>query len=1224
MVRDIRPASASSGLSNFVAVGGILFFTANDGSSGMELWKSDGTAAGTVIVRDINPLGSASPQFLTAVGGTLFFFASDGVSGTELWKSDGTTAGTVQVKDINPGASGSIWGSVNVVMAGGVLYFPATDGTNGTELWRSDGTPTGTMMVTEVNPGAAGSNPSHLAADGSTVYFSAENGTTGAELWRSDGTAAGTVLVKDIRPGIDGSLPDPVQRLGGFLYFAADNGEVGRELWRTDGTEAGTTLVKDIRPGVDGSSPVLPRTLNDNLYFWANDGTSGVELWNSDGFEAGTTLLADINPGADGSTPNAPTRSGDRFFVAANDPLHNIELWKIQDGADVNEPPHSAADTYAVNNNTTLDASDETGTETSTDANDDGVLANDDDPDGDPRTAVLVSGPFHGTLNLDSDGSFVYTPAAGYHGPDSFTYRASAAMADGNVTTVSIDVLQVITYSAGAYPFESIDVVPGAPGVTTILDGVDDGAATVSLGANRFKFFGSTFSSLFVSSNGLITFNSSNTEFLNSNLLSTPIQRSIAPLWDDWLTERTPADQVLFRMENDRLIIEWNQVPHRVSSTTHTLPVTFQAILQLNTAGPGDIIFNYVDVNTGNPSFDNGLSATVGIKFSAFAVSGGVQVPNRLLVSFNSLNALIGDSKAIRLAALNNAPVANADTYASAEDTPLAANVLANDSDGDADTLVASLVNGPTHGALSFNADGAFTYAPDANYFGPDSFTYRASDGQADSNVATVSIDVTPVNDAPVLGAIGARTVNEGSPLIFTASATDPDLPNNTLTFSLDSGAPAGASIDPVTGAFTWTPRDNGTFLVTVRVRDDGSASLDDFETIQITSHNVAPSAQIVGTPAIKVLPGDAVNLSALVTDPGANDTHTFAWSVTKNGNPFASGTDANLTFTPDGIGIYAVSLVATDDDGAPSAAATASVEAISSSISGLVWLDINNTGQVDLGEDGIGGVRVNLAGTDDLGHAVSRTLLTDADGVYVFANLHPGIYSLSQVQPGGYVDGRESLGTSGGSVGADAFGGIVLGENRDGQNYNFGERPPGGGTVSPGMTATIGFWQNRNGQELIKRLNGGPTATQLSAWLAATMPNVYGAAAGAQSSVVGMTNAQVAALYQTKFRLQGPKVDAQVMAAALAVYVTTSSLGGGAGASYGFIVSAGGLGNVEYSVGTHGVAFGVANGTSLRVIDILLAVNEQAVGGLLYGGDAALRTHANAVFDDINNDGDI
>ena len=100
---DIASGAGASSPQNFTNVNNTVFFNATDPVNGVELWKSDGTAAGTALVKNINPAaGSSFPQLLTNVNGTLFFLATDGTNGIELWKSDGSTAGTVLVKDINP------------------------------------------------------------------------------------------------------------------------------------------------------------------------------------------------------------------------------------------------------------------------------------------------------------------------------------------------------------------------------------------------------------------------------------------------------------------------------------------------------------------------------------------------------------------------------------------------------------------------------------------------------------------------------------------------------------------------------------------------------------------------------------------------------------------------------------------------------------------------------------------------------------------------------------------------------------------------------------------------------------------------------------------------------------------------------------------------------------------------------------------------------------------
>jgi ELWxxDGT repeat protein len=228
MVKDIYPGSSSSNPINLTDVNGILFFRASDGTNGNELWKSDGTPDGTVMVKNINPTSDSNPSFLTNVNGTLFFVANDGTNGLELWKSDGTEAGTFMVKNIWPGSSGS--GPYYLTNVNGILFFQASDGTNGYELWKSDGTSAGTVMVKNINP-TGDSDPECLTNVNGILFFQANDATDGDELWKSDGTAAGTVMVKDIYPGSGSSSPSNLTNVNNILFFQAANDTNGVELW---------------------------------------------------------------------------------------------------------------------------------------------------------------------------------------------------------------------------------------------------------------------------------------------------------------------------------------------------------------------------------------------------------------------------------------------------------------------------------------------------------------------------------------------------------------------------------------------------------------------------------------------------------------------------------------------------------------------------------------------------------------------------------------------------------------------------------------------------------------------------------------------------------------------------------------------------------------------------------------------------------------------------------
>ena len=235
-------------------------------------------------------LTTSLPEQLTPIGGTLYFIADDGSHGRALWRSDGTAAGTVLVKDINPDDMGDETFISNLSNGNGTLYFSADDGSQGVELWRSDGTETGTVMVKDINPGSGSAFsiyliPFQFSYFNGHIYFSADDGSHGFELWRSDGTDAGTGMVKDIKPGNSSSSDgyQPLTLVNGVFYFEADDGSNGVEVWRSDGTATGTVMVQNIAPGASSSAPYgFPTrlvTAGPFLFFAADDTSTGIELW---------------------------------------------------------------------------------------------------------------------------------------------------------------------------------------------------------------------------------------------------------------------------------------------------------------------------------------------------------------------------------------------------------------------------------------------------------------------------------------------------------------------------------------------------------------------------------------------------------------------------------------------------------------------------------------------------------------------------------------------------------------------------------------------------------------------------------------------------------------------------------------------------------------------------------------------------------------------------------
>jgi trimeric autotransporter adhesin len=320
-------AGASSSPFNFVDVGGKCFFSATDGTNGVELYVSDGFSSGTGLVKDIfSGPGSSSPSNLINVGGTLFFTANDGATGTELWKSDGTSGGTVQVRDIRVGPGSSSPSSL--ILLGGVLYFSADDGINGRELWKTDGTSAGTVQVKDINTAAAGSSlatNTRIVVMNGNLYFPANDGTNGIELWKSDGSDAGTVLVKNIHTTAGSSSlnnNNEIVVLGAQIIFPATDATNGRELWKSDGTDAGTLLIQNLNSGTGNANPDQLTVAGGFVYFRATAGSilgSDTELYRTTG--TGTTLF-NLNVQTSGlvtvsSSPQQLTAVGTDLFCRA-------------------------------------------------------------------------------------------------------------------------------------------------------------------------------------------------------------------------------------------------------------------------------------------------------------------------------------------------------------------------------------------------------------------------------------------------------------------------------------------------------------------------------------------------------------------------------------------------------------------------------------------------------------------------------------------------------------------------------------------------------------------------------------------------------------------------------------------------------------------------------------------------------------------------------------------
>jgi ELWxxDGT repeat protein len=392
LVQDIVVGSDSADPRLLAELLGFVLFEAYDATLGWQLWRSDGTAAGTTLITDLSLEANVSQYNLTrsiAEMGGSYYFSVDGPEGTELWKSDGTITGTLRIGDVRPagpdgieklvpgvvfqgklfflvnsfrgsGDVSTLWftdgtaagtaplaytGSAtdlvtDLVIVGEKLFFKVIDtfwedGSNRTALYSSDGTVEGTIKLIDSDLAQI----RNLVAGDELLFFSAASRQKGQELWVSDGTVAGTKLLKDTVPGREGGV-DGLVRVGTLVLFTS--GVFPQQnLWRSDGTEQGTFRIKNFIYGNSGGwfLPYGAHGADGAFYFIADDGVRGIELWRSDGSAAGTTLVKDTVPGPDNSGIGSIFVANGLLYFLVGEFIDELTLWR-SDG--------SAAGTYPI------------------------------------------------------------------------------------------------------------------------------------------------------------------------------------------------------------------------------------------------------------------------------------------------------------------------------------------------------------------------------------------------------------------------------------------------------------------------------------------------------------------------------------------------------------------------------------------------------------------------------------------------------------------------------------------------------------------------------------------------------------------------------------------------------------------------------------------------------------------------------------------------------------
>jgi VCBS repeat-containing protein len=967
------PSSNYAGADSFT-------YRATDGSS------TSGVTTVSITITPVNdiPVAANDAQYFTLEDTRLNVAAAAGIL-TNDFDADGSALTALLVSTTTNGV-------LVLTNNGGFTYLPNTNA-NGVDhftYWATDGVSTSalatvTLTVQAVNDAPVATGESYVVAEDSVLSLAAPGVLSNdSDL---DGDALRAVLVSGVA---NGTLN--LNTNGSFTYTPNANysGSDSFTYRANDGSlnSAVTTVNITVTPINDA-----PVAGNDGPYFTPEDtrlnvaAPSGVLANDSDAdADALTVLLVDTtangtltltNNGGFSYLPNANFNGTDQFTYRATDgtavsALTTVTLI-VQSG---NDAPVAVGESHVVAEDSVLTIGAP------------GVLSNDTDSDGDVLRAVLVSGVAHGTLNLNTNGAFTYTPSANYSGADSFTYRATDGTLNSAVTTVSITVTAI----------NDVPVAVNDGQYFTLEDTRLNVAATSGVLTNDTDGDGESLTALLIdtTTNGVLTLTNNggftylpNTNFNGTDHFTYRVSDGVSTSALAIVTLTVQAVNDLPVAAGESYIVAEDSVltisvPGVLSNDNDQDGDALRALLvngvangtlslntngsfvytpNLNYAGTDSFTYRATDGNAtssvvtvtinvtavndtpvaANDAFSIGedgvlilpapgvlsndtdaegtlLSAILvsGVSHGTLNLNGNGSFTYTPSANYNGSDAFTyrsTDGQAtsgvatvtITITSVNDIPVAVNDAYTVTEDATLTvggSGVLANDTDADGTALTAILVSGPSNGVLTFNPNGSFTYIPALNFYGPDFFTYRASDGTASSAVAaTVAITVSPVNDAPVLASIGTKEVVVGNPLTFTASATDNDEPPQSLTFSLEGG-PAGASINPITGLFNWTPGDaeaSTTNHVTIRVTDNGSPALSAAETIAVIVY-ATPTISIADTS----LPGGsdgllvaefAVSLSAPVTRPVSVDFVTAAGSALP-GDDYAP-TNGTVIFPP-------------------------------------------------------------------------------------------------------------------------------------------------------------------------------------------------------------------------------------------------------------------------------------------------------------------------------------
>uniref|UniRef100_C5CL57 Outer membrane adhesin like protein n=1 Tax=Variovorax paradoxus (strain S110) TaxID=543728 RepID=C5CL57_VARPS len=630
---------------------------------------------------------------------------------------------------------------------------------------------------------ARGSDPSHgtvtVNPDGTYTYTPNPdfNGTDSFTVTVSDGhggttTSTVTVTINPVNDApvfVDGG-GTPVNTTDGYVFGYDEN--------RPAGTVLGTVHATDV-----DSATVTYSILsgNDNGYFAIDPVTGEISLT-----PAGAAAFAnDYEAGANAHA----------LVVGANDGTVTTSIPVTLNEQNLNEAPTAPDDTKTTNEDTPVSGQ---------------IIGS--DADGDTLTYVKGSDPAHGTVTVNADGTYTYTPGANFNGTDSFTVTVSDGHGGTTTSTVNVTVNPVndlptvpdyIQTTHEDTPVSGQVIGTDVDGDTlSYVKGSDPAHGTVTVNADGTYTYvpGVNFNG---TDSFTVTVSDGHGGTTTSTVTVTINPVNDAPVFvDGGGTPVNTTDGYVFGYDE-------NRPAGAVLGTVHATDVDSATVTYSILSGNDNGYFA-IDPVTGAISLTAAGAAAFVNDYEAGANA------HALVVGANDGTVTTNIPVTLNEQNINDAPKAPDYTKTTNEDTPVSGQVTGSDVDGDTLTYVKG--SDPAHGTVTVNADGTYTYVPGANFNGTDSFTVTVSDGHGGTTTSTVTVTINPVNDAPVFVDGGGTPVNTTDGYVFgydenrpagavlgTVHATDGD--SATVTYSILSGNDNGYfAIDPVTGEISLTP----------------------------------------------------------------------------------------------------------------------------------------------------------------------------------------------------------------------------------------------------------------------------------------------------------------------------------------------------------------------------------------------------------------------------------